>query len=91
MKIKQSVINTFSRVGIPYEELLKDTEPRHVENRFGGGACDTSLLVAHCIAWVYMTNDKLDRGDRSVTIADFDRVRYFILDADQNAYMTCID
>ena len=89
--IKQSVINTFKRVGIPYEELLKDEALVVIENRFGGGSCETTPLVASCIYWVYNTNNAYELGDRSVKITDFDRVRYFVLEQDQEAYMTCLD
>ena len=88
--IKQSVINTFNRVGIPYETLDSMTGKVWVDNPFGGGA-ETSKLVAACIAWVYRTAMAYERGNRSVKVADFDRIRYFILDEDSNAYRNCID
>ena len=91
MAIKQSVINTFKRVGIDYVTLDKMTNPVEVNNRFGGGSCTTSPLIAHLIAWVYETSNDYERGLMDVTIDDFDRIRYFILDRDKNAYMTCID
>lgn len=89
MKIKQSVINTFERVGIDYKTLQDKTEKVVVSNRFGGGSCETSPLIARCIAWIYATNNDYERGIQTVKIADFDRVRYFILDTDSNAYSTC--
>lgn len=91
MKIKQSVINTFNRVGIDYQKLLDQPQKVEVYNRFGGGSCETSPLIAHLIAWVYETSDNYERGNYSVNVSDFDRVRYFILEQDSNAYYTCID
>jgi hypothetical protein len=91
MEIKQSEINTFNRVGIPYEELLKDTLPRTVSNRFSGETCETSALVAYLVDWVYQTSNAYEMGSNKVRLDDFDRVRYFILHVDQNVYSTCID
>ena len=91
MTIKQPVINTFKRVGIDYQALQDKTEKIRVENRFGGGSCETSPLIAYLIAWVYATSNAYERGDQTVKVSDFDRIRYFILDADANAYSTCID
>lgn len=88
---KQSVINTFNRVGIPYEELMKQEGTITVHNRFGGGSCETSPLVAFLISWVYNISDRYELGDTSVKVSDFDRVRYYILEIDQNAYSTCVD
>jgi hypothetical protein len=89
--IKQSVINTFNRVGIEYEYYLGKEGEVEVQNRFGGGNCMTTPLIAECIAWVYRTNDAFDNGNYIYTIADFDRVRMFILEQDSKAYSTCID
>ena len=37
--IKNSVVNTFNRVGIPFESLMaRDNEVVTVSNRFGGGS-----------------------------------------------------
>ncbi len=91
MTIKQSVINTFERVGINYKSLVDMEGTMEVHNRFGGGSCETSPLVAHLINWVYSTSNDYEEGKRDVTVADFDRIRYFILEVDQNAYSTCID
>lgn len=91
MEIKQSVKNTFARVGIDYETLLKEEQKVEVANRFGGGSCETSVLVAKCIERVYELSNQYESGTMEVTIADFDRLRYFILEADKEAYSTCID
>ena len=91
MNIKQSVINTFERVGIDYKLLVDQKQEVEVYNRFGGSSCVTSPLVAHLIAFVYETNNDYEIGINKVNLSDFDRIRYFILEADKNAYMTCID
>jgi hypothetical protein len=89
--IKQSVINTFNRVGIPYEDLLKVEGTKEVSNWMSGQKVETSPLVAHCIAWVYGTSVAYEHGDFRVKTSDFDRIRYFVLDQDSDAYMTCLD
>ena len=89
--IKQSVINTFNRVGIDYKTLIEDKTPVTIGNRFGGGSCETTRLVAECIEWVYATNNAYEIGLRDVKVSDFDRVRYFILEQDSNAYYTYLD
>lgn len=91
MKIKQSVINTFNRVGIKYDEFDNTEKDITVYNRFGGGSCETTELIAFLVDWVYSTSNDYERGINKVKISDFDRVRYFILDADSNVYTTCID
>lgn len=101
MNIKQSVQNTFKRVGIDYEEIQRNSElmksihgiePKvEVRNRFSGESCEVSPLVATCIQWVYRTSNKYEEGDHSVKVSDFDRVRYFVLEVDKDAYYTCID
>lgn len=91
MTIKQSVINTFNRVGIDYIPLLDKTEKVTVSNRFGAGDCETTPLVAELIRWVYKTSNDYEDGKQEINISDFDRVRYFILEIDPNAYYTCID
>jgi len=91
MKIKQSVINTFERVGIDYKTLLENTAKVEVSNRFGYGSCETTLFVAKLVEWVYATSDDYENNIFKVTTSDFDRIRYFILDVDQKAYSTCID
>mgnify|MGYP001585957849 CR=1 FL=1 len=91
--IKQSVINTFNRVGINYKALLdQDTGDKiTVNNRFGGGSCEVSPLVARLIEWVYSTSYIYEVGIQDVRLDDFDRIRYFILEIDSNAYTVCID
>ena len=91
MTIKQSVINTFNRVGIDYNSFVNKNDKVTVKNRFGGGSCETIPLIAECIRWVYATSNAYEEDDQTVNISDFDRVRYFILEVDQEAYYTCID
>lgn len=92
MSIKQSVINTFNRVGIDYKAYEGKTDKNiEVYNRFSSGSCFTTPLIAHLIAWVYKTSNDYEAGTSKVNLSDFDRVRYFILEQDNNAYMTCID
>lgn len=89
--MKQSVINSFNRVGIDYLGLQDKTDKIKVDNRFGGGSCETSPLIAECIAWVYQTSNDYEAGVQAVKIQDFDRIRYFVAAEDNNAYMTCLD
>ncbi len=92
--IKQSVINTFKRVGIDVagaQKLFDSTEKKTVRNRFSGEECEVNPLIYSLIYWVYKTNNDYEAGDHTVNVSDFDRIRYFILDADANAYNTCID
>ena len=91
MTIKQSVINTFNRVGIDYNSFVNKNDKVTVKNRFGGGSCEALPLIAECIRWVYATSNAYEAGDQTVNISDFDRVRYFILEVDPEAYSTCID
>jgi len=91
MIIKQSVINTFKRCGIKYQDYDSDTKTIPVANRFSGDTCLVSPLVAHLIDWVYSTSNDYETGKRDIRIDDFDRIRYFILEADKEAYYTCID
>lgn len=91
MNIKQSVINTFKRVGIDwtaYDNTEKSTE---AVNRFTGVAVKTTPLLARLVEWVYSTNNDYEYGVRKVNLSDFDRVKYFILEQDSNVYSTCID
>jgi len=78
------------RLGIDYLTLGKSTEKVEVFNRFGGGSCQTTPLVARCISKIYALNDAYDSG-KNINVADFDRLRYFVLEADKEAYYTCID
>ena len=91
MKIKNSVIASFNRVGIDYQSLEKLSGKVETQNRFSGVTCEVSPLIAHLIAWVYSTSNDYEAGIQDVNISDFDRVRYFILAEDKNAYYTCID
>lgn len=91
MPIKQSVINTFKRCGIPYETLDNTEKTFTSTNRFSGETCQTTELIHYLINWVYMTSNDYERGSSVVRVSDFDRVRYFILDQDNEAYNTCID
>lgn len=91
MKIKQSVINTFNRVKIPYEVLQALPGTVRVSNRFSGETVETTKFIAYLIRWVYNTSNAYEVGISTVRVDDFDRVRYFILEADRDAYMTCID
>ena len=91
MAIRQPVINTFNRVGIKYENFDNTIKGVTVYNRFGGGSCDVTVLISELISWVYDTSNAYERGDFKVKLSDFDRVRYFILEQDRQAYMTCID
>ena len=93
MAIKNSVLNTFNRVGIDYKfyQSLGDDKLNEVANWLSGETCQTTALVKACILWVYKTSLAMEHGDHSVRIDDFDRVRYFILDADPTAYSACID
>lgn len=91
MQIKQSVINTFNRVGIGYQSYDNTTKSIEVFNRFSGESCMTTPLVAHLIGWVYDMSNQYEMGRMPCSIADFDRVRYFVMDTDSTAYMTCLD
>lgn len=89
--IKQSVLNTFKRVGIQYNTMDNTIKDHIVYNRFDGGSCKTTELISYLIDWVYNTSNKYERGDYAVKVSDFDRIRYFVLDQDQNAYNVCLD
>ena len=69
-KIKQSVINTFNRCSIPYEELLEQHDIIKVYNRFGGGSCETNNLIAFLIGWVYKTSNDYETGIQKVRLND---------------------
>lgn len=92
--IKKSVLETFKRVGIDYE-MLKTIGEQGVEwvavNWLSREQIRTSPLIFACIGFVYETQLKYEKGDYSIPVADFDRIRYFICDYDIKAYMTCID
>ena len=92
MTIKQPVKNTMARIGLNWEEFEGTEQDKvKVENRFGAGSCETSPLVRRCIETIYSISNAYEFGDVSVKIDDFDRLRYFVLEVDSNAYMTCVD
>lgn len=91
MTIPQPVINTFKRVGIDYLDLMNETEKVEVSNRFSGESVMVLPLIKRLIDWVYRTSNMYEMGNHDVNVSDFDRVRYFILKVDADAYMTCID
>lgn len=89
--IKQSVINTFNRVGIDYKKLQGSEDKIEIFNRFSGEGVITNPLLAKCVNWVYETSNDYEQGIRGVNVSDFDRVRHFILAQNSEVYMTCID
>jgi hypothetical protein len=90
MNIPQPVLNTLKRVHIDHELYAKDDKVK-VENRFGGGSCETSSFIAHLIEWVYETSNDYEMGIYTPNISDFDRIRMYILKVDPKAYQTCLD
>jgi hypothetical protein len=91
MIIKQSVINTFNRVGIDYKKWIDFEEKWEISNRFTGERVTVKPLISVLIQWVYKISNQYEVGNQEVKISDFDRIRYFILEQDSNAYFTCID
>lgn len=89
--IKQSVINTFKRIGLKHENFDNTLKAVTVHNRFGGGSAVVTVLISECISFVYDISNRYERGDFSVNTSDFDRLRYFVLAEDSNAYMTLLD
>ena len=91
--IKQSVINTFGRVGIDYEHYGNDPKLKIAiaNNWLTNEPCEVTPLIAVCINWVYQKQLAFERGNMGCRQDDFDRVRYFILEQDRNAYMICLD
>jgi hypothetical protein len=89
--IKTSVINTFNRVGIPYKELDNLVKNREVANWVTMESCIVTPLIKACVLWVYTKQLAYEKGDMGCRQDDFDRVRYFILEQDADAYSTCID
>ena len=93
MNIKQSVINTFNRIGLDYKSFEGepyDSMKVEVRNWITDESCKVHPLIRECIKWVYKTQLQYERGDSKVNLSDFDRIRYFILEQDQEAYNTCI-
>ena len=70
---------------------LGDDKVNEVANWITGETCMTTALVKACILWVYSETMKQEAGKSKTRLDDFDRVRYFILEADRNAYNICID
>lgn len=95
MKIRQPVINTFKRMGIDYKGLNTDIKDMTVQNRFTGEEVKTTPLIAYLVRWVYKTSNDYESGIRKVKLSDFDRIKYWILEQDNEngtkVYMTCID
>ena len=94
MTIKQSVKNTFKRVGIDYETLCKigdDGVQWTAINWISKEQVQVHPLIFTCIGFVYETQLAYEQGKRIVNLSDFDRVRYFVLEQDSNAYNTCLD
>jgi len=90
-EIKKSVKNSFDRVGIPYQTLDNEEKIFVSRNLLSGETCLTTDLIRYCILWVYTQQMRYDKGDRTTRVSDFDRIRYFVLDQDKTAYMTCLD
>jgi hypothetical protein len=89
--LTQPVKNTMDRIGIDYASLEKNPLPVPVTNRFTGETCVTSVLVAECVRKIYAISNAYENGDQTVNVSDFDRLRYFVLAADQTVYNTCVD
>lgn len=93
MKLTQPIINTLERAGIDYKLNAKNepTDRVEVSNRFTGETATVHPLIAKIINWVYETNNAYERGDNTVKLSDFDRLRYFVLANDPTAYYLCLD
>lgn len=92
MKVRQPVINTFERVGLnQWKDLAERSDIVTVRNWITGVPVETHPLIALAIRWVYETQLDYEQGAMKCRISDFDRIRYWILEADKEAYMTCID
>jgi hypothetical protein len=91
MIIKQPILNTFKRVGIIVPDKWDSQVKVTVYNRFGGNSCSVYPFISYLIDWVYSNSNNYEIGIQNVRIDDFDRIRYFILEADNDAYYTCID
>jgi len=89
--IKQSVINTFNRVGIDYKKLDNTQKSVMAFNRFTMIGVPTTPLLAHLVSWIYSTSNDYEYGIQNVNLSDFDRIKYFIADQDSEVYMNCID
>jgi hypothetical protein len=94
MKMKNSIINTFNRIGLDYKSFIGepyDSMKVEARNWLTGVSCQVHPLIRECIEWVYRTQLAYEKGDMGCRQDDFDRVRYFILEVDSEAYNTCID
>jgi len=91
MTIKESVINTFKRVGIDWEKWDNTQKTAMAYNRFSGEGVSTTPLISHLVSWVYQTSNDYENGKQEVKVSDFDRIRYFILNQQPDVYSTCID
>lgn len=92
MTIKQPVKNTMDRIGLDWTEFDGlEGDIVSVANRFSGESVETSPLVKRCIETIYNISNDYEMGIQSINLSDFDRLRYFVLEADSNAYMACID
>jgi hypothetical protein len=90
MTIKQSVINTFNRIGID-PTLDNTSKSQEAFNRFSGESVAVTPLVAECIAKVYEISNQYEGGNYKIPTSDFDRIRYFVAEVDPTAYNTCLD
>ena len=82
------------RIGIDYGFLERENNrigKVQICNRFGGGCVQTTPLVAECIDKIYNISNDYEIGNTNIKVDDFDRLRYFVLEADAKAYSTCID
>ncbi len=77
--IKQSVLNTFKRIGIN-PEIATLTGMTTSRNRFTGESVPTTYFVQLLIGWVYAISDEYEQGNHRVNVSDFDRLRYFVLE-----------
>jgi len=91
LSTKQSVLNTFNRVGIDHTAYDNETRNTEVCNRFSGECIKTTQLIAFLVEWVYDVSNEYERGDTHIKVSDFNRIRYFILDQHSDVYSTCID
>jgi hypothetical protein len=90
-EIKQSVLNSFKRVGIDVKAFDNTKRNVIVYNWLSAEPATTTELMRTLILWVYATQLRFERGDKKTRLDDFDRIRYFVLEQDENAYMTCLD
>lgn len=89
--MRQPEKNLFDKLGIDYQRYVTYPGVCKATNRFTGQTFDTSFFIAWLVDWVYKTSNSYERGERSVAVNDFDRVRYFILHYAPEVYSGCID